>query len=49
MGPGEIHIRPAEAGELPELQRVERQAGTRFRGLGLLDHLVGPVGQPDDP
>ena len=40
MGPGEIHIRPAEAGELPELQRVERQAGTRFRGLGLLDHLL---------
>ena len=26
--------------ELPELQRVEREAGERFRGLGLLDHLL---------
>ena len=40
MGPGEIHIRPAEAAELPELQRVEREAGVRFRGLGLIDHLL---------
>jgi predicted DCC family thiol-disulfide oxidoreductase YuxK/GNAT superfamily N-acetyltransferase len=40
VGPGEIRIRPAEAAELPELQRVEREAGARFRGLGLIDHLL---------
>jgi predicted DCC family thiol-disulfide oxidoreductase YuxK/GNAT superfamily N-acetyltransferase len=40
VGPGEIRIRPALAAELPELQRVEREAGTRFRGLGLIDHLL---------
>jgi predicted DCC family thiol-disulfide oxidoreductase YuxK/GNAT superfamily N-acetyltransferase len=40
VGPGEIHIRSAEAAELPELQRVEREAGIRFRGLGLIDHLL---------
>lgn len=40
MGRGEIRIRQAEAAELPELQRVEREAGVRFRGLGLIDHLL---------
>jgi predicted DCC family thiol-disulfide oxidoreductase YuxK/GNAT superfamily N-acetyltransferase len=40
VGPGDVQIRPAQAAELPELQRVEREAGTRFRGLGLLDHLL---------
>jgi predicted DCC family thiol-disulfide oxidoreductase YuxK/GNAT superfamily N-acetyltransferase len=40
VGPGEIRIRPALAAELPELQRVEREAGTRFRGMGLIDHLL---------
>jgi predicted DCC family thiol-disulfide oxidoreductase YuxK/GNAT superfamily N-acetyltransferase len=38
--PGEVRIRPARPDELPELQRVEREAGERFRGLGLLDHLL---------
>lgn len=38
--PGEVRIRPARPDELPELQRVERAAGERFRGLGLLDHLL---------
>ncbi len=35
-----MRIRPARPDELPELQRVEREAGERFRGLGLLDHLL---------
>jgi ribosomal protein S18 acetylase RimI-like enzyme len=38
-GHGEIRIRPAEAPSF-ELQRVEREAGVRFRGLGLIDHLL---------
>jgi predicted DCC family thiol-disulfide oxidoreductase YuxK/GNAT superfamily N-acetyltransferase len=37
---GEVRIRPARADELPDLQRVEREAGERFRGMGLLDHLL---------
>ena len=40
MRAGEVRIRPARPDELPELQRVEREAGARFRGLGLLDHLL---------
>ncbi len=36
----EVRIRLAQAAELPELQGVEREAGARFRGLGLLDHLL---------
>ncbi len=35
-----MQIRPARPDELPDLQRVEREAGERFRGLGLLDHLL---------
>jgi len=37
---GEVRIRPARLDELPEVQRVEREAGERFRGMGLLDHLL---------
>jgi hypothetical protein len=33
-------IRLAQAAELPLLQRIEREAGSRFRGLGLMDHLL---------
>lgn len=40
MSPSDLEIRPARADELPELQRIERAAGARFRGLGLLDHLL---------
>ncbi len=36
----EVRIRRARADDLPELQRVERDAGARFRGLDLLDHLL---------
>jgi predicted DCC family thiol-disulfide oxidoreductase YuxK/GNAT superfamily N-acetyltransferase len=36
----DVRIRLARAEDLPELQRIEREAGTRFRGLGLLDHLL---------
>src|SRR5262249_43066343 len=35
-----VRIRLARAEDLPELQRIEREAGTRFRGMGLLDHLL---------
>jgi predicted DCC family thiol-disulfide oxidoreductase YuxK/GNAT superfamily N-acetyltransferase len=35
-----VRIRLARAPELPDLQRVEREAAARFRGLGLLDHLL---------
>jgi len=37
---GDVRIRLAHPDELTELQRVEREAGARFRGLGLLDHLL---------
>src|SRR5262249_4493876 len=40
VSPADVRIRLARAAELPELQRVEREAGARFRGLGLLDHLL---------
>jgi predicted DCC family thiol-disulfide oxidoreductase YuxK/GNAT superfamily N-acetyltransferase len=40
VSPGALHIRLARASELPDLQRIEREAGERFRGLGLLDHLL---------
>lgn len=33
-------IRLAQPAELPLLQRIEREASSRFRGLGLLDHLL---------
>ncbi len=36
----DVRIRPAHPGELPDLQRIEREASSRFRGLGLLDHLL---------
>ena len=36
----DVRIRLARPDDLPELQRIEREAGTRFRGLGLLDHLL---------
>jgi hypothetical protein len=37
---GDVRIRLAHPDELTEVQRVEREAGERFRGLGLLDHLL---------
>ena len=36
----DVRIRLARPDDLPELQRIEREAGTRFKGLGLLDHLL---------
>src|SRR5262249_55860565 len=36
----DVRIRLARPEDLPELQRIEREAGTRFKGLGLLDHLL---------
>jgi predicted DCC family thiol-disulfide oxidoreductase YuxK/GNAT superfamily N-acetyltransferase len=37
---GSTVIRLAQPPELPLLQRIEREASTRFRGMGLLDHLL---------
>jgi len=36
----DVRIRLARPEDLPELQRIEREAGKRFKGLGLLDHLL---------
>ena len=35
-----VTIRLAQAADLPLLQCIEREASSRFRGLGLLDHLL---------
>ena len=38
--PASTVIRLAQPAELPLLQRIEREASSRFRGLGLLDRLL---------
>jgi len=36
----DAHIEPARPEQLPALQGIEREAGRRFAGLGLVDHLL---------
>jgi predicted DCC family thiol-disulfide oxidoreductase YuxK/GNAT superfamily N-acetyltransferase len=36
----DVHIEPARPERLPALQTIEREAGRRFAGLGLVDHLL---------
>ncbi|MFO1351046.1 MAG: GNAT family N-acetyltransferase [Gammaproteobacteria bacterium] len=37
------HIRLARPDEVGKLQRIEAKAAERFRGLGLIDHVLGEV------
>jgi predicted DCC family thiol-disulfide oxidoreductase YuxK/GNAT superfamily N-acetyltransferase len=44
----DVHVEPARVEQLPALQAIEREAGQRFAGLGLVDHLLDETLSLDD-